>query len=595
MHRPKDSAATNVINKSDIRNAIGIKGPAGSLAASLIMSVSGLNKINRIYPSFSKYSGTEFTAAAMKAFRISTDIRTEDLSNIPEKGPFIIVSNHPFGGWDGIVLYDTVARIRPDFRIFANYILSLIPNMKDCFLAVNPFTSKKGFNSFRGLKEGKTHLENGSCLGIFPAGEVSTYYGKKQPADKDWNGGIMKLVRNAGCTVIPVYFDGTNSKWFHFVGKIHPSLRTLNLANELIKRRGQTITMRIGKPVPAGEIAKFTNIEEMGAYLKNRVYALEGTAPSNNPVFNVSASQHPIVPPLPSTVLEQEINRLVPLFEVARYQCFLTDSRDIPGLMREIGRKREESFRQVGEGTGKELDTDRFDEYYKHLVLWDKDESKLVGAYRLGIGPEIMDKDGVEGFYTNTLFNFTPAFTEKLSQSIELGRSFVSVEYKKEALPLMLLIKGLLYTVIKYDNIKYLFGPASISSWIPKYYTSLLVYSMQYFVSVENKGLVSAKTPFEYNFLRTDLDVLLKGKTDNIDFLDKYLQRISNGYCRFPTLIKKYLKLNAQILTFNVDKEFNYCVDGMIFLDIDTVPRSEVLLLTKGSDNPEKLLERFTL
>ena len=282
------------------------------------------------------------------------------------------------------------------------------------------------------------------------------------------------------------------------------------------------------------------------------------------------------------------------LFKVSKYECFLADTQMIPNTMQEIGRKREESFREVGEGTGHAIDTDKYDEYYKHLILWDSEAQMVVGAYRLGIGKEIYEKYGVEGFYTSTLFNYSDEFIEKLPDCIELGCSFLSVEYKKEALPLMLLIKGLLYTVTDYPKTKYLFGPASISSWIPPFYRGLLVKSLSEYKNKEHNNLVTAKTPFQYQTLRCDIKHLLKGKTDNIDFLDKYIQRLSDNKFRVPTLIKKYIKLNAEILDFNVDKEFNYCVDGMIFLNLDNVPVEEITSLTKGSDDPERLLKRFS-
>ena len=158
----------------------------------------------------------------------------------------------------------------------------------------------------------------------------------------------------------------------------------------------------------------------------------------------------------------------------------------------------------------------------------------------------------------------------------------------------MLLIKGLLYTVTNYPHTKYLFGPASISSWIPPFYRSIIVKGLEGNISKENIGLVTPKTPFKEHNLRCDLNWLLKDKTDNIDFLDKYIQRLSDNNFRVPTLIKKYIKLNAEILAFNVDKEFNYCVDGMIFLDLDKVPVEEITSLTKGSDDPERLLKRFS-
>ena len=584
------NSGTKLINKSDIRRALPVKGPLGSLIASCAMSLLGLNRINRLYPQFGAYRGREFTKEAMKTFRISTDILPEEVEYIPREGPFIIVSNHPFGGWDGIVLYNTVAAVRPDFRILTNFILSLIPNLRDSFLAVNPFSDRKQLrSSLPGLKAAMETIERGGCVGIFPAGEVSTYYrGNKFPADKEWTHTVMKLV-----TTLPVYFDGSNSRLFHLLGRIHPMLRTLRLPRELLRRSGGTVTMRIGRIIPAGEIAKWQDPKELGRMLRSRVYAMEANVPSNQPRQQTAASQEPLLPPVSTSILRKEMEALTPLFEASKFQCFLADTAQIPYMMQEIGRRREESFRQVGEGTGSSIDTDSFDVYYKHLILWDKEAGQLAGAYRLGIGREIYERYGVKGFYTHTLFRYSERFTALLPECIELGRSFLSVEYKKEALPLMLLIKGLFYTVLKYKDCKYLFGPASITSWLPPFYRSMLVYWLEHSASGPHKGLTVPRTPFRYEWLRVDPDMLLSGKTGSVDAFDKYIQRLSDGRFRIPTLIKKYVKLQAEILAFNVDREFNYCVDGMIFLDMAAVPRSEIEMLTKGSKDPEGLIEKF--
>ena len=593
------NSGTKLINKSDIRKALPVKGPLGALIASCAMSLLGLNRINRLYPQFGAYKGREFTKEAMKTFGISTDILPEEVEYIPKEGPFIIVSNHPFGGWDGIVLYNTVAAVRPEFRILTNFILSMIPNLRDSFLAVNPFSDRKQLrSSLPGLKAAMETIERGGCVGIFPAGEVSTYYkGRRYPADKEWTHTVMKLVTSCKVPVLPVYFDGSNSRTFHLLGRIHPMLRTLSLPRELLRRSGGTVTMRIGRLIPAGEIARWSDPRELGRMLRNRVYAMEANVPRNEEGQQISAVQEPLMPPVPLSELRREIEALTPLFEASRYQCFLAYTAQIPFMMQEIGRRREESFRQVGEGTGAEIDTDSFDTYYKHLILWDNEAGQLAGAYRLGIGREIMEKYGVKGFYTHTLFNYSDRFTALLPECIELGRSFLSVDYKKEALPLMLLIKGLFYTVLKYPDCKYLFGPASITSWLPPFYRSLIVFGLTETAARNEsaKGLVTPRTPFKYEFLRTDPELLLSGRMDTIDAFDKYIQRLSDGRFRIPTLIKKYVKLNADILAFNVDKDFNYCVDGMIFLDMARVPASEIEMLTKGSEDRDALIEQFWL
>ncbi len=587
----------DLITSAGIAKALGIKGVVGKVVGSAVMSYTGLNKINRLYRSFSHLYGLECTEAALKEFRIGTDIIPEQLEYIPKDGPFIIVSNHPFGGWDGVILYDTIARIRPDFKIITNFILSLIPNLKDNFLEVNPFkgSGSNRHSSFKGIKAAKEHLEQGGCLGIFPAGEVSTYYdGRKYTSDKSWGQAIMKIVHNAGVPVIPVYFDGQNSAGFHRLGRIHPMLRTVNLPNEILRRQGETVVMRIGKPLMPAELSRYKTHVELGEFLRNRVYAMEALIPRSTGTAFGTVNLQPMIRPVEASILENELRNTEKLFSASKYTCYLADTKDIPNMLREIGLRREESFRDVGEGTGKDVDVDRYDQYYKHLVLWDSESRKLVGAYRLGIGMDIYPQYGKDGFYTSTLFNYSDEFEKILPRSIELGRSFLSLEYKKEALPLMLLLKGLLYTVIRYEDCRYLFGPASISSWIPYFYRSIIIYTLENnFTPPYIDEPVTSRMPFKHDFLRTDPEVLFQGKMSNLDTLDKYIQKLTDGKYRVPTLIKKYIKLGAHIISFNVDPEFNYCVDGMILLDLVNVPQSEIIALTRGSDHPEELLEGF--
>ena len=178
---------------------------------------------------------------------------------------------------------------------------------------------------------------------------------------------------------------------------------------------------------------------------------------------------------------EKEIASIAPdkLFEVGNYECYLSEAENIPELMHEIGVCREETFRAVGEGTNSSIDTDKYDTYYRHLVLWDKEKKMLVGAYRFGMGAQIMEKYGIDGFYSNTLFRYKKGFAGHLSQSMELGRSFVVPACQKDPLALMLLIKGIMYTLIKNPQVRYLIGPVSISAWYPYFYRSLMVHYLE--------------------------------------------------------------------------------------------------------------------
>ena len=591
---------TKVINISDIKSAIGMKGAIGNAVAKAAMSLLSLNEVNDIYSKTCEYYGQEFTAKVLENLNIKTDIIASQLDVIPKEGPFIIVSNHPFGAIDGIVLFNTISSIRPDFKILTNFILSYIKNLSEYFLPVNPFSDMKNLrNSFSGVRAAKEHLLNGGGLGLFPAGEVSTYHGKGYTEDIPWTQSIAKLIQKSDVPVIPVYFDGQNSRTFHALGRIHPLLRTAQLPRELFKKEGQTIALRIGKPISPSEIQEH-NINSLRSYLRNRSYALEAQIeiPSEDEQLRKQEDEAPIALSKGKEALLAEIAKLTEsgakLFDTANFSCFLANYEDIPALIHEIGIKREEAFRAVGEGTGMDADLDHFDPYYKHLVLWDNDKQAFAGAYRLGIGSEIVAKYGKKGFYSHTLFKYSKNFEETLTNSIELGRSFVALEYKKDALPLMLLIRGLMYSILRYDQCKYLFGPVSISSSYPIFYRSLMTY---YIMEVHSRSFlkknVKGRTPFKPNYLRVSPKDLIETKIKSIETFDRFMLRLSDNQYRLPTLVKQYLKLGAKIACFNVDKDFNYCIDGLVFLKIADVPKDEILKLARGAEDPEMILNRF--
>ena len=604
---------TKLINKSDIMKAIHMRGPIGWLLASLSMLLFGFNKVNRANDRCKQYQGPDFSAHILKDVGISYDLNPQQFNYIPQDGPFIVVANHPIGSADGMMLSAVIGTMRTDFRIMANFLLSLIPSLQDSFISVNPFTdgTLSARSSLAGIRLAKEHLAAGGSLGLFPAGEVSTYQRPKNRTafkrhvveDIPWPESIVKLIRNANVPVIPVYFEAQNSRWFHFVGRIHPMLRTLNLANELFNKKGKTIPMRIGKPIMPSELAECTDLEQLGGYLRSRVYAMESEF--NNTNVDLMQAPEQVVPialPRDKKAVVKEFDRLKAggkkLFEVANYQCYLADASEIPIAMIELGRRREEAFRATGEGSNKAIDVDDYDQYYKHLILWDSKRKRIAGAYRLGIGREIFEQHGgVQGFYTSSLFTYSDDFADTLRETIELGRSFVSLEYQKEALPLMLLLKGLMHTVMRYPDAKYFIGPVSISNAYPKFYQSLMVYYLENKHSAMISDTVaSPTTPFEPDYLKINPKDLLRRKMDNFEKFDRFLMRLSDNQYRVPTLVKKYMKVNAKIICFNVDPLFNYSLDGLIILQLTDYPRQEIFSMTKDIASPaerEAIMNRF--
>ncbi len=585
-----------VVTTNDVKKAIKLKGILGDISASAVMCILGLNKLNKKYSRISQYEGQEFTSAIMREFGFSYELDDRQLGNIPQEGPFILVSNHPYGSIDGIILLNIISSVRPDIKLLTNFVLSLIPNLKDYFFPVNPFTDKPEIHgSFSGLRQASETLAAGGCLGLFPAGEVSTNYGRMTIQDKEWQASVIKLIKNSGVPVIPVYCHGTNSRFFHWLGRIHPMLRTLRLPRELMNKEGRVVSVRIGKAISATEIAEYKDLKSLGAYLKARSYALEANITTAKKIENRTLT--PIALPNNRRNLQREINSLPQscyLFTTGNYVCYLAEHKSIPLMMHELGRRREEAFRAVGEGTGRPLDLDEYDEYYKHLILWDKQKQRLVGAYRLGFGKDIIEKRGVKGLYSNTLFGYEKPFHNILKQSIELGRSFVVLDYQKEALPLVLLIKGLFYSVLNDPGVRYLMGPVSISSWYPKFYRSIMIYYLQNKHSVKSvEEDIVPRNPFFPDYLRVNIDDLMENKMDSIEQFDRFMMRLSNNEYRLPTLVKKYLKINSKIIKFNVDPDFNYCVDGLVLLDLTQISKQEVMNLSKDEPNKERVYKRF--
>jgi putative hemolysin len=240
--------------------------------------------------------------------------------------------------------------------------------------------------------------------------------------------------------------------------------------------------------------------------------------------------------------------------------------------MLELGRKREETFRLVGEGTNKELDLDPFDVYYNHLIIWDSNENELVGSYRIGKGDEIIERFGMEGFYLSTLFTLNKKLTLTLRKSIELGRSFIAEPYQRKPTTLLLLWKGIHLFMEQNPTYNFLIGPVSISNNYSKNSKkSIISFSEMYLHENSIKKFIKPKNKFKSNsFSYEKVDKLVQRTHGDIDKLDQLIQESDNGK-KLPILLKKYIGLNAKIVAFNVDKKFNNCLDGFLFLEFNKI------------------------
>jgi len=558
-----------------------------------------LDRINEEYSTRTHLPAKEFIEDVLRGIGCRYEFPEEDLENIPREGSFITTSNHAYGGLDGMILLKILPSVRPDYKILVNFLLTNILPIREYFVGVNPFETYQDVkSSIGGLKDAFSHLSDGHPLGIFPAGEVSTYQLKQRRiTDKEWQHSILRFIKKARVPVVPIYFDGHNSTLFHLLGMIHPMLRTARLPAEMLNKKDKLIRMRIGPPIPVKEQELFKDIAEYGKYLRMRTYNPFLAYQPKKKHFHLSLrTLEKVIDPPDPALIEKEIAQISEthsLFTLGEDQVFCVPSALIPNTIRELGRLREITYRSVGEGTGKSMDIDDFDLVYEQLFIWNHREKRIIGGYRVAKGDQIIPKAGMKGLYISSLFRIDERFSPVLKVSIELGRSFIIKDYQKKVLSLFLLWKGILYLLLKHPEYRYLIGPVSIPNSYTELSKSLAVEFLKtnYFNS-EFAEFIAPRKEFEYTLDRSiDQEIFHKYTEQDIGRLDKFIQDFDPGY-RTPILLKKYISVNAEIIGFNVDPKFNYCLDALMILDLFEVPFDTIESLSKEL-NDQSILERF--
>lgn len=554
-----------------------------------LMKTLRISELNRIYDRNKHLQGEAFLKAILDEFQIKFEIPEEDLKRLPKEGAYITISNHPLGGIDGILLLKLMLEREPDFKIIANFLLHRIEPLKPYIMPVNPFESHKNEkSSVIGIKETLRHLSDNKSLGIFPAGEVSTYKDDQLIVDKPWEEGAIKLIKKAQVPVVPIYFHAKNSRLFYFLSKISGTLRTAKLPSELLTQKNRTIKVRIGKPISVTEQNEHTTIEEFSEFLRKKTYMLSNAFEKSSKLLDakkiIPKSQKPpqeIVKPANHDKIVAEIQELrkgdFRLLESKNYEVFLVNAEKIPNILHEIGRLREITFREVGEGTNQSIDIDKYDQYYHHMFLWDEETQAIAGAYRMGLGSEIFPKYGIGGFYLQELFRFETELHDMMYKSIEMGRAFIIKEYQQKPMPLFLLWKGIVHTTLRYPEHKYLIGGVSISNQFSDFSKSLMIEFMKsHYYDPYVAQYVYPKKEYKVKLKDADKDFVFNEAEADLNKFDKIIDEIEPNSLRLPVLIKKYIKQNAKVIAFNEDPLFNNAVDGLMYIRIADLPESTV-------------------
>jgi putative hemolysin len=538
--------------------------------------------------------------------RVELRIDPADAARIPAAGPVVVVANHPFGVLDGAILTVLLTRARPDVKVMTNSVLGDVPELSRHCIFVDPFQTDRSIDANRrALKEALAWLQQGGMLAIFPAGEVShLQFPHAQVADPAWNDTAARLIRRTDASALPVYFCGRNSVGFHLLGMIHPRLRTAFLLQEFLQQEGKAVEVRVGSEIPNDSIASMGNDREAIEYLRGRTYLLSQRKQAESPWPAVVRSvmslrpQEPVVDAVPPERLTQELAALPQdrlLVRNGNLSVYLAKAAEAPQLLQELGRLREITFRAAGEGTGKRIDLDRFDQYYWHLLLWHAGKQELVGAYRAGNTAEILAEHGIAGLYTSTCFRYDPQLFQRMGPAFELGRSFVRLEYQREYAPLLLLWKAIAQLVAAYPECPVLFGAVSISNAYTRASRELIYNFFEARRQAEDlAGLVEPRQPFRAGFLRRwDCRALCHALRD-LEELSQPITDVEADGKGLPVLLRQYAKIGGKLISFNVDRKFSNVLDGLVVVDLRQTD-SAVLERYMGRDSAARFRQHHSL
>ncbi|MGB0895839.1 MAG: GNAT family N-acyltransferase [Flavobacteriaceae bacterium] len=584
-----------LVTPKELAKAINLDklGFIGTFVGWVVIKLLRIDVLNSFYTEHKHLNDLEFLTAILDEFQIKYEIPEADLKRIPKSGAFVTVSNHPLGGIDGILLLKIILEQRSDYKIMANFLLHRIAPLKPYIMPVNPFEDRKDIkSSVGGFKQAISHIRSEAPLGVFPAGEVSTKKQGDLVLDKQWEPAAMKLIQKAQVPILPIYFHAKNSSLFYRLSSISGLFRSAKLPSEILSQRHRVVKIRIGKAIQVKDQIEYKQLDEFTDFIRKKTYMLanpyekeqvslkEAATTTIKKTITPTASPKKIATSISTELIEQEVENLrgydCRLLESKNYEVFLVSADKIPNILKELGRLREITFREVGEGTNNAIDLDSCDSYYHHMFLWDNTTKKIAGAYRMGLGSKIFAKYGIDGFYLHDLFRFEPELYGLMSESIEMGRAFIIKEYQQKPMPLFLLWKGIVHTTLRFPEHKYLIGGVSISNQFSSFSKSLMIEFMKsHYYDPYIAQYIRPKKEFKVQLKDADKDFVFDETKADLNKFDRVIDELESGL-RVPVLLKKYIKQNAKVIAFNVDPLFNNAVDGLMYIKIADLPESTV-------------------
>ncbi len=547
----------------------------------------GLQRLQQVHDAIEQQVGPGHTdpgpwlEAAMNWLGLDLDLPEGDLERIPASGACIVAAEHPTGAMEGILMLALLRRRRPDVKLLANQFLARIPALQDLVIPIDVFTNGSQQNG-RAMRQTFRHLANGGVLLVFPAGEVAgrALLRKGKAKERPWQPTVAGLQRRTGAPVVPVHVSADNPAWFHAAGALHARLRTATLGHALLAQVGRAVGVRVGHAIRADQTARFAEDDRARCdYLRLRTEILARRRDLRPPTRTQVQAHTDVAARGCVDALASEIAALpvaAKLLTGNGMDVFCVRASEAPQVLAEIGRLREVTFRNVGEGSGNAHDLDRFDASYRHLFVWDPAAREIVGAYRLGLTDELLAAGGPAAIYTSEFYDYDARLWERLSPALELGRSFVQPRYQKSFAPLLLLWRGIGTFVAQNPRYRQLFGTVSISADHHATSVRLMVdHLRQHCLHEELAGHVRSRAPFApaaaHDTLRWEPQQIA-----DLQDVSAMVRELEVGRAGVPVLMEQYLKLGAKLLGVNVDPAF-HTVDALVVVDLMAAPNHLLL------------------
>ena len=527
------------------------------------------------------------------------------LENIPEEGACVIVSNHPHGMSDGLMIGDIAMKRRSDIRIVVNDFLHCVRGMRPYQITVDVYGGEEAKRAnMAGIREMMRWLREGHCLILFPSGSAASWSKEHgRVVDDPWQTNMASIIRKSGATVVPMHFSGQNGPLFQMVTQLCKEKRSALLPRE-IKRDIRTLhQVQVGRPISANRLEMLPDDAALCDFLRlsSMMLRYPGTAANQ-----ISENPRPMVDidtPIAPELLQKELDSL-PQEEHLLYthkstglQIYTAKGSEIPNMLHEIGVQREITFRSVGEGSGFACDKDDYDLYYDHLIMWDPAKRQLAGAYRMGRTDEIVTSRGSTGIYNAEFFTLGNDFVNHVKGGLEMGRAFITAPYQKHPASLDTLWMGIGRFVVKHPQYRYLYGTVSVSSdYTVRSRALIYEYLKCHCMNKELAKHVTAKTPPKDMDLFSEDAQLLPTAMGDLRILSSMISDLEPDGRSIPVLLRQYLRLGGEMISFNVDSEFGDTLDCLVLVDLARAPE-RLLTRYRGvpvNSSPEQAAESLT-